>query len=364
MKTINFFLIICACLYLTACNSNDKPEVEDPVIEDPVIEDPVIEEPVIEDPVIEDPEVEEPEVEVPEIEESCPCLALLDASNSNDEPEVEEPVIEEPCPDLADINPHFAYGDIPNLAARLAYMGMERPADSYNYPLYPGMDEWATLSTSEMYAAMDVTPACLLRKMTTQAVIQAIWEHHNLGEVFWISSSIPLAFQSTVESQRSLYNAYGELYKRKDAGTALLERLTLVDPLTPFLRYESQVLELLLSRPEFLSQLNESEKRKTVEITLLHDEKRYAAWWDVGGSGNGLFTRPTAWILIGNTMYAACYCPLVEAMNENEELKYFIEGWRPNPYNPSKIDSYSYYESYYGNIPEIIIAYANDYINN
>ena len=234
MKKVNYFLIICLCLCLAACNSNDKPEVEEPETEESV--------------EVEEPEIEEPEVENPEIEE----------------PEIEEPEIEYPCPDLADINSHFFYGDIPSLAARLTYMGMERPADSYNYPIYLGMDEWATLTNAEKRAACQVTPACLLSKMSTQAVIQAIWESPYLWQFF---SLVESRFQKAIESQRRSYNFYEELYNRKDAGVALLERLTLVNPLTN-IPYESQLLELLLSRPDFLSQLKESEKKNCLNCLV------------------------------------------------------------------------------------------------
>ena len=327
MKTIDYFLIICLCLCIAACNSNDKPEVEEPIIKETV---------EVEDSVIEEPEVENPEIEDSEIEEQCP--------------------------DLDDINAHFFYGDIPNLAARLAYMGMERPSDSYNYPLYQGMDEWVTLTNAEKSSARQVVPACLLSKMSTQALIQAIWEMPSLETFF---SGAECRFQRAIENRRNFINAYEELYNRKDAGTVLLERLTLVDPLTPFLQYESQLFELLLSRPDFLSQLNENEKRKTVEIALSLDAQRYAAWWaDIGDSGKGigLEVRPVTWILIGNTMHAAGYGPLLDAMNENEELKYFIEGWRLYPSNPPVIAEYYYIEFFYGSIPELIIEFAKKYI--
>ena len=328
MKTVNYFLIICLCLCLSACNSNDKPEVEEPEVEEPV----EVEEPEVEDPV----EVEEPEVEEPV--------------------EVEEPEIDEPCPDLDEVNPHFVYGDIPSLAERLAYMGMERPADSYNFPLYIVMDEWKTLTLAEKSAARQVTPACLLKKMSTQAVIQAIWEMPTLEEY----TDMEPVFQTRIERTRRSHNAIDELCYREDAGTALLERLTLVDPLTPILRSESQILELLLTRTEFLLQLNEGEKRKTVEVTLAHDYKRYGEWF---AGGYAIPLRPIAWILMGKAMYTACYCPLIKAMNENEELKYFIEGWKPYFLDPSKISDYYYSEVFYGNIPQIITNFAKNFIN-
>jgi len=286
----------------------------------------------------------------------CMCLA---ACTGNGDPE-EELEIEEPCPDLSDVNPHFAYGDY--LLERLAYMGMERPSDSYNYPVYPGMAEWGKLSsTAERRALCQVTPECLLRKMSTQAVIQAIWELPVIEEFMIFSDPL---YQININGQERLYNAYKELFKRKDAVAALLKRLTLVIPYTYFPRYESQVLEFLLCHPDFFSQLNESEKRKIVEITLSNDEKRYGVWvYDGFGFP---FARTAAWILMGKAMYTIGYEPFIMAMNENKELKYFIEGWRPNPSDPSKmvIYFYNYSDFFDGNIPQLITDHAKNFIND
>ena len=292
----------------------------------------------------------------------CVCLCLA-ACNSHPEQEPEE----EPCPG-PDLNSRFVYGDIPNLAVRLAYMGMERPADSYNYQLYPGMEEWAK-TREERLAANQVEPECILRKMSTQAVIQAIWEMPQCGEFFWVTEGY---WQRIIESQINRYNSFQELTKRKDAGAALLARLSLVDPITVHYLYtETQVLELLLSQPVFLSQLNESEKRKVVEITLSNDKKRQQAewWW---GEGDGYYnhsavvSRSPALILMGKTMLAAGYRPLIEAVNKNEELRCFIDGFC-NPHIPNSNTGYSYLSIYPNtdrNVPQIIIDYAKNYIND
>ena len=153
-----------------------------------------------------------------------------------------------------------------------------------------------------------------------------------------------------------------ELTKREDAGITMLRRLAAVDPLTTFPQFESQVMELLLSRDVFLSQLNESERRKIVEITIAHDEKRQTTAWDVAIDVR--VTRPAACILIGKTMLAAEYGPFMEAVSENEALKCFIEGWMRYPHEPNRIHDYIYLEYFYGNTPQLIIDFAKNYIND
>ena len=60
-------------------------------------------------------------------------------------------------------------------------------------------------------------------------------------------------------------------------------------------------------------------------------------------------------------MYAAGYGPLLKAMNENEDLKCFIEGWMRNPISGEIVD-YIYSPTFYGNIPDLIIDHAKNYV--
>ena len=116
---------------------------------------------------------------------ACVCICI--AACSSDTEQKQEP--EDPCRDF-DYEQEFVfhYGDLHS--ERLAYMGMDRPADSYNYPAYPGMDEWATFKTSDEMTAIQQVPDCLLSKMSTQAVIQAIWELPTCGRFFTTVSLI------------------------------------------------------------------------------------------------------------------------------------------------------------------------------
>ena len=269
----------------------------------------------------------------------CVCISFASCSSEPEEPYV-------------DPNPYI-YGEI--RPQRLALMGMPRPADSYNFQLYSNMPEWAELKSSAEMVAVFQVPEHILKRMSTQAVIQAIWEKWDVGMLFTVSSND--MYQALIEGRIRTYRDYEELTKRKDAGKALLQRLTVVNPLTGVPHHESQELELLLSRPAILSQLDKSEKRKTVEITLAHEEIRYPT----PSANMYQLTRAAAMILMGKTMISAGYGPFIEAYKENEELKYFIDNI--NRFDPTK-NGYIYHPYYYGNIPELIIDYAKNYIND
>ena len=199
----------------------------------------------------------------------------------------------------------------------MAYMNMPRPADSYNFPVCPGMEGWFT---PDVVNKSYQIPECVLKKMSTQAVIQAVLEHPN-----YVLTALGL---SSTELKDEVYFEKGfcyswsanlELSKRKDAGVALLERLRLMNPIAhiAFMR-QSEGFEWLLGHRIFLSQLKDVQKREIVEICLRNDALRLQEMRLLG--------RCTAFVLIGRTMLAAKYDPLIKAMNDDVQLKNFITG--------------------------------------
>ncbi|MDR2911117.1 MAG: hypothetical protein LBV47_07125 [Bacteroidales bacterium] len=238
----------------------------------------------------------------------------------------------------------FQYGVL--FQKNLEFMNMPRPDNSYNYPIYPDMEEWKKLETRQDMLDACQIPTSVLRKMSTQAIIQAIWEHPMLFDIFQ-----RYQYQGDFESMFSTNNAYMELTNRSDAGAALNERLTVLNPLTTYPRFESQTLELLMSQPVFLAQLDNDRKMQIVKTAIEHDGLRQNAW-EENSLANSL--RPMTWLLIGRTMFAAGYIPLVEAANRNEQFKSFLEGK----------NYYSYMDGVYGDIPQQIIDFSKNYLNN
>jgi len=195
---------------------------------------------------------------------------------------------------------------------KIECMGMERPSDSYNYPLYPGMPEWASLKTSQEMIDACKIPSELLQKKSTQAVIQAIWEYPFFEEIFIFYSNFSWDFVQ--------HDAYLELCNRKDAGISIFKRLKMYDmkwcdkcPLYP----EPNALEILMSQYQFLSQLSVSEKKELIKKTLEKDEQHITS----------NYYRVTSWLLIGRILLNANYQPFINEVNCNNTLKKFVENY-------------------------------------
>jgi hypothetical protein len=249
------------------------------------------------------------------------------------------------CSDEQEQETVFPYGAL--FQENLKCMNMPRPDDSYNYPVYPGMEEWAKFKTGQERLDACQIPTSTLEKMSTQAVVQAIWEHPLLLEIFH-----RYRYQGDFESMFSTNNAYMELAKRNDAGAALYERFLVVNPLTTYPGIEElKTLELLISQPVFIAQLDDDQKKNVVKTAIEHDGLRQqdAAWADNTFAGS---LRVITWLLVGRTMFAAGYTPLIEAANGNEHLKAFLEH-----------KDYLYMKEEYGDIPQQIIELSNAYLN-
>ena len=224
---------------------------------------------------------------------------------------------------------------------RLEAMGMLRPKGSYNYPVYPGTEEWKHFQTGEEMDEACQVPLDILSTMSTQALLQAIWE---FPLIFWIFHRSQ--YQSGFESYFFKNNAYNELITRQDAGSCILKRLYLLNPaLNMNAKTVSNCFELLMSQPVFLSQLNDCQKKQLIKITFKNDSLRDVSK-EVSNSD-----KMVVYLLIGRTLINANYMPFMECVNEDATLKQFFE---------DKYRTYFYNE----NIVQIITLYAENYLNN
>jgi len=205
-------------------------------------------------------------------------------------------------------------------------MNMPRPEDSYNYPIYPGMDAWSNFSTGQQMAQACQVPSKIVKKQSTQALIQAIWEYPLLFDILHRGQ-----YQMDFDAF-SNHNAYRELTNRKDAAQCLLERLDKLNPLISESRLVARILELVISQPVFLSQLNSDKKKKLLEITLEKDRQRQ----EDAQLANGLL-RDVAGLLVGRVLVNVKYQPFTKEVNANNDLKLFLESEKGASYNIEQI---------------------------
>lgn len=226
---------------------------------------------------------------------------------------------------------------------QLVCMNMPRPKGSYNYPVLPGMEKWKLFTTTqEMIEACQI-PTSILKKQTTQAVFQGIWEYPFFPEITFRHNYYQQDFE-TVFANTSVYN---EFITRENAGQCLYSRILLVNPIYPTSIY-SRGLELFMSQSIYLLQLSIEEKKNLIKVSFKNDSLR-----QVNNMQEKDVMREVTWLLISRTLSSAGYKPFINLVDTNTQLKTFVETSTIN------VSSNEEYDNFF----KIIISNAQTFIN-
>ncbi len=150
------------------------------------------------------------------------------------------------------------------------------PADTYNYPIKPGMPIWATFKTgAEMLAALQV-PADTLAKISTEGLIQTCADFPLLGDLL-LNIGVNVAGALTLKMQT--FSGMIELCKRPDAGIKMKERYKKMYPdcINSLTTYDEKAefvanftaYEMIMSYDSIIAKLTLNEKKELVKLALL-----------------------------------------------------------------------------------------------
>lgn len=252
------------------------------------------------------------------------------------------------------------FGELFTYQAYACFDFPSRPDDSYNYPLRPGMTEWGTLLTTEDKIAACQIPLEIVEKMSTPALIQAIWEYPLLSIRGSCKYNVEFA---TLQSLNN--NTYTELLIRKDTGLELFKRLVSMDVLAHPYRecWESVMVEAWLAQNTFITQLDDGQKRKVVETCLKNDalrRKTHVCNYNID------WYLYAAYLLMARSMAAANYAPFMAAVSNSEGFQWFLDGHTPS-FDDSRTLPYDYTPGLmerYGpaDILQQIITYGEQFI--
>ena len=130
------------------------------------------------------------------------------------------------CSDISD--PLVSGIDEPyNEPSEKPYDGPYDIDEPYNFPLKPGMPEWAELKTGiDKVNALQI-PQDILRRMTTRALVETCLNYPLYITTIMLASSRKVGMEHMTKN----FNGCVELLKRKDAYIYLSEKFLLFDPL-------------------------------------------------------------------------------------------------------------------------------------
>ncbi len=205
------------------------------------------------------------------------------------------------------------------VADALDAMNMPRPEGSYNYPCLPGMLSWKALKTADEMKQVCRVPKSVLEKQSTQAVIQAIWEHPDFSMfISWRSDS---RMQPSLDRYLSDWDAYLELTKRPDAASCLLQRYVRMNVTKTTHVFFNNSLQLLLSQYVFIDQLSLKEKVQ-LATEMLDRIEQLKKQLDVEETSN-LYSIESSCFCLVRLMVSCKYIPMVDAIKADEKIREF-----------------------------------------
>ena len=195
--------------------------------------------------------------------------------------------------------------------------------NAYDYPLRPGMEGWRSLAGYTAMVSACQIPQNTIEHMSTMALVASILDYPLMMD-FWVHNLPQEGFDVIMGE----FNGLQELFKRDDAGTALLEQyasmdLAAIDANWPDSQkvdycFKINTAEMIMSQPCILSTMDQDEMHSIVNEAISKVEAKSASAlcskWD---------TQASAW-LIGRTLEQADYTPFVESIAQDNNVRYFL----------------------------------------
>lgn len=205
-------------------------------------------------------------------------------------------------------------------------IGMNGETDAYEFPVKPGMTEWAAFNThDEMLEACQI-PESILKTMSTNGLIETILDYPLRMDIF-LHDNVQTGFD-VVESQ---FNGIPELLIREDAATELLAKycslnVSLMDQnWEPADRAKYTLgtvafVEILLSQDDILSKMNDAGKISLITEALNKSTEK-GQLSGTYGSADQLYTV----LIIARVLQQENYAPFIQKMSESDDLRRFID---------------------------------------
>ena len=205
--------------------------------------------------------------------------------------------------------------------------------EPYNFPLKPGMPEWADLkSVTEMVDTLQI-PQDILRRMTTRGLLETCLNYPLFGDIgFYNSPKVGMEMLIA-----HYFNGFPELLKRKDAYTYLSEKFILFDPLINeewslleegTYTFELVKIELLLAQDIVLESASDESKVLLLKETILKYEKMLTQ-----KDNYSFFHYEQLFFLMGKVLLKSGNPDISSLVVNNKEISSFLKTGRLRNYD-------------------------------
>jgi hypothetical protein len=196
--------------------------------------------------------------------------------------------------------------------------------DAYNYPLKPGMAEWAKLNSGEEMRQALMMPETVLSTISTDGLIETCLNYPMFGDITAYNR-----MQSAYDSITGHFNGYQELYKRSNVGDKLviqygLMNATCLENNYPTC-YEGWIeitfasIEMLLAQDTILKQLDNLQILELNKDALTKYRDKLTL-----PQKHFLFSRLMTALVIGRILKREKYIPFINKLKNDGRIDYFI----------------------------------------
>ena len=198
--------------------------------------------------------------------------------------------------------------------------------EPYDFPLKPGMPEWADLSPSEMPEVLQI-PDDILKRLSTRALVETCL-NYPMFFLFTASSSNP---KDGIWWVMNGFNGFGELFLRQDAFRCLFEKYEPFDlnlvVMEGNLSTKFLYLEILICQDEIIENMNYKER-----ILLLKESySKYKKMLWGGEKVYGYHSYNFTLYLMATLLVALDEPDIKVEINDNENIKLLLNTMRlPN----------------------------------
>ncbi|HEX8426755.1 hypothetical protein [Hymenobacter sp.] len=196
-------------------------------------------------------------------------------------------------------------------------------ADAYNFPVRPGTAAWQQFTTGQAMVDACQIPATTLQTISTPGLLATCLDYPLLFDVLAFNS-----LQRGTRAQLEDFNGFGELRKRPDAASLLLERYQNMGPsCLPAgqlqrgdYSFRFSFVEMILAQDEYLAQLSASKRRTLLREALTkYNEKK-----PLTSSFYSTFGLSTSVFIMARVMQAEQYQPFLTAIRNDSDLEAFV----------------------------------------
>lgn len=199
---------------------------------------------------------------------------------------------------------------------------IEKPFDTYDYPIKGGTPEWAAFTTHQQMEDACQVPTGTLAGMSTEGLIQTCMDYPLLGDLL-LNAGVNIT--GVTNHYMTSFSGLIELSRRADMGSLMLDRYKIMDPgctkcMPVDFSSKFSAFEMIIGHDSIQGKMSSSQKKILVnEATNKYQQKK-----NLGLDYYAYYALSTPLYVCAKVMLSENYQPFVQLYNQSFNLQLFV----------------------------------------